>query len=490
MTTRADLRVTLLNAAPENSKGEYILYWSQIFRRPHDNAALAFAIDRANALGLPCVFYEAIRADYPFASDRFHTFVLEAGRETAEALKKRGIHHIFFLPKTPDEARGVVKKLAAKARLVVSDDSPMFTAQHNLLAAKKVGVPFYVVDDNAVVPLALFPKEEFAARTIRPKIHKVLADWLVPLVDPKPKHAPPERLDLPFDPIDFEKADIATLVSKCAIDHDVPPVAEFPGGWRSAEKRLDSFLKSKLKSYDTDRNEPARDATSHLSPYLHFGMVSARKVALEARDAAEASGTRELADPFLEQLLVRRGLAYNFAARNPQHMTYDAIPAWAKATLAEHSKDPRPLLVSRQDLEDARSPDEIWNAAQLELRARGVMHNYLRMLWGKLVLTWSETPREAFETLVHLNDKYALDGRDPDGYASIGWIFGVHDRPWPERAVFGKIRCMTSNSTRNKFHLEDYLSQARGWRDAAGITGKPPVTYDLSTKKKSQTSLF
>jgi deoxyribodipyrimidine photo-lyase len=294
----------------------------------------------------------------------------------------------------------------------------------------------------------------------------VLADWLKPVTDTKPKKSPPTEIDLPFDPIDFEKADLAQLISKCEIDHDVRPVSEFSGGWKSAEKRLDFFLKKKLKTYDHDRNEPSRDGTSHLSPYLHFGMVSARKVALEARDAASVFGASEAADPFLEQLLVRRGLAFNFAARNPQHRTYDAIPAWAKATLAEHSKDPRPLIVSRENLEDAKSPDEVWNAAQLELRARGVVHNYLRMLWGKLVITWTKTPREAFDTLIYLNDKYALDGRDPDGYASIAWIFGVHDRPWPEREIYGKIRCMTSNSTRNKFDLDDYLSQARSWRDA------------------------
>ncbi len=490
--TTSNLRVTLLNSAPENPKGEYVLYWSQVFRRPHDNAALNFAVERANALGLPCIFYEAIRPDYPHASDRFHAFVLEAAHETSEALKKRGIHHIFFLPKTPDEARGVVAQLAKNARLVVSDDSPMFIAEHNARAAKKVGVPFFVVDDNAIVPLSLFPKEEFAARTIRPKIHKVLAEWLKPLPDVKPKKDPPSKLQLPFDPIDFEKADLQKLIAKCEIDHDVPAVAEFPGGYKSAEKRLDFFLKKKLAAYDVDRNEPARDATSHLSPYLHFGMVSARKVALEARDAASMNGAPESADPFLEQLVVRRGLAYNFAARNKKHTTYASIPTWAKETLALHEKDPRPYLLSRRELEDAQSRDAIWNAAQLELRARGVMHNYLRMLWGKLVITWTKKPSDAFDTLVYLNDKYALDGRDPDGYASIAWIFGVHDRPWPEREIYGKIRCMTSRSTASKFDLEDYLSNVPAWRDLAGITKIPKIDAPEKYGKKSsgQTDLF
>jgi deoxyribodipyrimidine photo-lyase len=461
----ADIRVRLLNSAPENPKGQYVLYWSQVFRRPHDNMALNFAVERANALGVPCIFYEAIRSDYPFASDRFHMFVLEAARETSAALKNKGISHFFFLPRTPNEARGVVKKLADQARLVVSDDSPMFIADHNARAAKKVSVPFYVVDDNAVVPLALFPKEEFAARTIRPKMHKALADFLKRVVDTKPKKFAAAKIDLPFDPIDFETADLAHLISKCEIDHDVPPVSEFPGGYRSAEKRLDFFLKKKLSSYVEDRNEPSRDGTSHLSPYLHFGMVSARKVALETQAAANAYGASEAALPFLEQLLVRRGLAFNFAARNKTPWSYESMPVWAKQTLAEHAKDPRPQIVSRDDLEDAKSPDEIWNAAQLELRARGIIHNYLRMLWGKLVITWTQSPAEAHATITYLNDKYALDGRDPDGYANIGWCFGLHDRPWPERAIFGKIRCMTSNSTRNKFDLENYLSQTRAWRE-------------------------
>lgn len=463
-----------------------------MFRRPHDNAALSFAVERANALGVPCVFYEAIRPDYPHASDRFHSFVLEAARETSEALKKRGIIHIFFLPKTPDEARGVVAQLAKKARLVVSDDSPMFIAEHNARAAKKVGVPFFVVDDNAIVPLSLFPKEEFAARTIRPKMHRVLADWLKPLPDAKPKKDPPRKMDLPFDPIDFDKADLPSLISKCEIDHDVRAVEEFPGGYKTAEKRLDSFVKKKLIAYDVDRNEPARDGTSHLSPYLHFGMVSARKVALAARDAAAVNGVPESADPFLEQLIVRRGLAYNFAARNKKHTSYASIPTWAKETLAHHEKDPRPYILSRKDLEDAQSRDAIWNAAQLELRARGVMHNYLRMLWGKLVITWTKKPSDAFDMLVYLNDKYALDGRDPDGYASIAWIFGVHDRPWPEREIFGKIRCMTSRSTASKFDLEDYLSNVPAWRELAGITKIPKIEAPEKYGKKSsrQTDLF
>jgi len=187
------------------------------------------------------------------------------------------------------------------------------------------------------------------------------------------------------------------------------------------------------------------------------------------RDEATDRGATESGDALLEQLLVRRGLAFNFAARTPDYASYDALPPWARATLAAHAKDPRPSLVSREDLDAARSPDDLWNAAQLELRARGTIQGYARMLWGKLVLTWAQEPRDAHATLVHLNDRYALDGRDPDGWANISWCFGLHDRPWPERAIFGTVRCMTTRSARSKLDFDGYLDQARAWRASVGL---------------------
>lgn len=463
----SDPRVRALNEKPE-TKGDYVLYWSQIARRPSDNAALAYAIERANALGLPCLVYEALRPDYPFASDRFHTFVLEGARDMADGLAARGVAYAFFLPKTRDEARGVVAKMMARAALVVSDDFPTFViAAHNAHSAARAACAYVVVDDCAGVPMALFPKEEYGARTIRPKIHKVKDAWLLPLHEPAPKVEPKARLSLPFDPLDVAALDddaLAKAVAGCAVDHTVPAVRALRGGAIAAKKRLDAFLAHKLAAYDVDRNEPGRDATSHLSPYLHFGMVSARNVALAARAWAEERNAAAAAEPFLEQLLVRRGLAYNFALRNPRHTTYDAIPAWAKATLEEHRRDQRELTLTVEQLTDARSPDEVWNAAQLELRTRGVVHNYMRMLWGKLALTWMNEPREVFDALIHINDRFAMDGRDPNTYASIAWCFGVHDRPWPERAIFGKVRCMTSRSARSKLDLDGYLAEARSWR--------------------------
>ncbi len=462
--TDADPRVRRLNDKPARKSGEFVLYWSQVFRRGRDNAALAFAVERANALGVPCLFYEALRPDYPHASDRFHTFVLECARDTAAELEARGIGHAFFLPRTPEEARGIVAKLAARAAMVVSDDFPSFIVPaQNAAAAARAPCAYVVVDDCAAVPLSLFPKEEHAARTLRPKILKARDAWLAPLHDPDPTLAMRARLDLPFAPVDLARADIASLVAACAIDHGVPAVAELPGGSRAAEARLSGFLRHKLSGYVADRNEPSRDATTHLSPYLHFGALSARRMALAIREAARDLSLPEAGDALLEQLLVRRGLAYNFALRSPHPTSYAAIPRWAKETLETHASDPRSPTLTLAELTDARSPDELWNAAQLELRVRGVIHNYARMLWGKLVMLWM-APAEAHAALVHLNDRFALDGRDPDGWANIGWCFGLHDRPWPERAIYGKVRSMTSRSARSKLDFEEYIARAPAWR--------------------------
>jgi len=453
-----DIRVRRVNEAPVRRSGELVLYWMQMYRRADDNAALAYAIRRANELGLPCVVYEALRPDYPFASDRFHTFVLEGACDVAAGLAKRGVSHAFFLPRTPEEARGVLAKLTLRAALVVTDDYPSFIVPEQIAAlARRATCAAFAVDDCTAVPLALFPKDEYGARTLRPKLARVEEAWLTPLVVPAPRIAPPPRLDLPFDPLVLDRARVPELVAACAIDHGVPPCDEFPGGSVAANARAKAFVSRKLASYDIDRNDPSRagEATSGLSPYLHFGMVSARRLALLARERKEAAG----AAPFLEQLMVRRGLAFTFARNNPLHREYAALPAWAKATLKDHASDPRPWLGTLDELTNASTPDPLWNAAQLELRARGVIHGYARMLWGKLPITWMKDPASVHAALVHLNDRFALDGRDPDGYANIGWCFGLHDRPWPSRAIFGTVRCMTSKSARRKLDFEGYIER-------------------------------
>jgi deoxyribodipyrimidine photo-lyase len=468
----ADPRVRRLNDRPTPARGDYVLYWMQVSRRGEDNAALAYAIERANELGVPCIVYEALRTDYPYASDRIHAFVLQGARDTAATLKARGIAHVFFLPRTPDEARGVLSKLAARARLVVSDDHPSFVVPaHNAAAAARVPCPFVVVDDCAVVPLSLLAKPEIGARTIRPRVTRALDAWLRPIHEPAPRRAPPAGLDVPFDPVRLAGADTSALVAACAIDHAVPAVDGLQGGSDAALHRLERFARGPLSMYAVDRNDPSRDGTSALSPYLHFGMLSARRAALVAREWGRGEGL----DAFLEQLLVRRALAFNFARSRADHATYAALPAWARATLEEHAADRRYADLSIADLEAARSPDPLWNAAMNELRTRGVVHGYARMLWGKLPLLWMRRPRDAHHAMVTLNDRWALDGRDPNGYANVSWCYGLHDRPWPKRPVFGAVRTMTSASARKKLDFEGYIerwTRDDGTASVGGLFGR------------------
>ena len=455
----ADPRLRRINEKPVAARGDFVVYWMQVFRRAGDNAALAFAVERANELGVPCLVYEALRPDCPHASDRLHRFVLEGARDTAAGLAERGIAHAFFLPRTPDEARGVMAKLAARARLVVSDDFPSLVVRsHNARVAQRAPCAFIVIDDCAVMPMDLMTTPEVGARTLGPKVTSALDAWLRPIAEPTPRLRPPSRLDLPFAALDLANADargVSEFVAECAIDHAVPPVDGAPGGSREAERRLAAFVRGPLSTYDADHNDPTRDAESGLSPYLHFGMISARRVALEAR----AWGRGAALEAFLEQLLVRRALSFNFARSRPDHAEWTALPAWARATLEKHATDRRYGEISLADLEAARSPDDLWNAAMNELRARGVIQPYARMLWGKLPLLWMSRPQEAHAALIHLNDKWALDARDPNGYANVSWCFGLHDRPWPERAVFGTVRTMTSDSARRKLDFEGYIER-------------------------------
>jgi deoxyribodipyrimidine photo-lyase len=451
-----DPRLRRLNDRPVVA-GDYVLYWMQAYRRAQDNAALELAVERAGELGVPCLIYEALRADYPHASDRLHTFVLQGARDSAARLARRGVAYAFFLPRTADAARGVVGKLAARARMVVSDDFPSFVVPaQNAAAAARAPCAYVVVDDGSIVPTALLSaREEIAARTLRPKVTRLLGDWLKPVAEVPARVGPPPRLDLPFDPLDLGRADLPALVASCAIDHGVPPVDGMPGGATAAEARLQAFVRGALGSYDVDRNDPSRSSTSDLSSYLHFGMVSARRVALEAR----AWGRGPALDAFLEQLIVRRSLSFHFARTRPDHASWSALPSWARATLQSHAADPRYADLTVDDLEHARSPDPLWNAAMRELRVRGTIAPYARMLWGKLPLGWMRRPEDAHAALVHLNDRWALDGRDPNGYANVSWCFGLHDRPWPARPVFGTVRSMTSASARRKLDFEGYIER-------------------------------
>jgi deoxyribodipyrimidine photo-lyase len=466
-------RIVVLHSETAERNGDFILYWMQIQRRGESNDALNFAVEQANKRNLPVLVYEGLRHDYPHASDRIHSFVLENARGLRNRLKDRGIGHAFYLERNRSDRRRIVKKLARRAALVVTDHYPAFIIPgHNRALARlaaEIGVTALAVDSCGVIPLAEFTKREYAARTIRPKIHKLLPFYLREIKDAEPRRSG-ARIDPDFRTEDWRES-VGDKVARCAIDHGVPEVSRFfPGGREAARDRLERFFAQGLDRYDDRSNDPSVEATSRLSPYLHFGMISAREVALAARRVRPRGG-RNL-DAFLEQLIVRRELALNFCAFEPEYNSLAALPDWARRTLAEHDGDERVHLYRPEQFEAARTHDTLWNACQNELRLTGTMHNYVRMLWGKKILEWSSSHAEALRIMTRLNDRYGLDGRDPNSYTSFLWCFGLHDRAWGERPVYGKIRSMSSDSTRRKVNAAAYIDRIRRLETEAAARGE------------------
>ncbi len=449
-------RLVILRHGTPRSNARYVLYWMQIHRRAYQNQALNFAIERANALGLPVVVYEGLRPDYDQSNDRIHQFIVEGAIDNHKQFAQRGIRYCFYLMPDPQKGnRRAVAQLAQEAALLVTDDFPTFVVPaHHRAIVKQVDCPVYAVDANGVVPIHEMKYEEYAARTIRPKIHRLLPSylWSIEEINPKIKSV---DLKLNFGQgTSLDNADIAALLRAIAIDHTVSPSRHYHGGRKEALKRLNTFVSERLRNYGARRNIAGEHWTSELSPYLHFGHLSAMEVALAV---LHAEAPAESIDTFLEELIVRRELSYNFCHFNPKHATLEALPAWARQTLFSHARDKRPHVYSPKQFEAAETHDEIWNLAQRELLATGKIHGYMRMLWGKKIIEWSATPQEALATMIRLHHRYALDGRNPNTYTGILWCFGKHDRAWgPERQVFGLVRYMASDSTRRKINLPAY----------------------------------
>ena len=444
-------RVTKLNHAPENTKGRYVLYWMQMFKRASHNYVLNFAIQMANERRMPLVVYEGLTFDYPWASDRLHTFILEGVAEKQVEFSKRGIRYVFYLQRNKRDPKHTVARLARQAALLVTDDYPCFiTPNHNTRIAR-LNLPVYAVDANGMAPLSAFPKEEYAAYTIRPKLNRLLPDLPRTIVTP---HIDAQKPALDVDCPETPSINIADLVSQCDIDHTVPPSNLYRGGTRAGRQRLRHFVRNILPQYDETRNEPSIDGTSRLSPYLHFGFLSIQEV---VNAVEQANAPKSAKDAFLEQAIVRRELSFNLTRHNPNYDSLKSLPDWSLKTMRDHAGDPRPELLDEEKIEAAETYDELWNAAQRELVTTGLLHNYVRMLWGKRVIEWQRSYETAFELLVYLNNKYALDGRDPNSYAGILWCFGKHDRPWPEREIFGTLRYMSSKSMARKFRAGAYI---------------------------------
>jgi len=445
-------RVTKLNDSKVNTKGRYVLYWMQMFKRASHNYALNFAIQMANEHKLPLVVYEGLKFYYPWTNDRLHTFILEGVAEKQAEFSNRGIRYIFYLQRNDRDPKHTVAQLAREAALLVTDDYPCFIIPEHNERVAQLNLPVYAVDANGMVPLSALPKEEYAAYTIRPKIQRLLPDLPRAIVTP---HVDVQKPALKVECPETVVTNISELVAQCDIDHSVKPSNLYHGGASAGRKRLKHFVHEILPHYDKTHNEPSVDGVSRLSPYLHFGFLSIQEI-VEAVEHATAP--KPAKEAFLEQAIVRRELSFNLTRHNPHYDSLKSLPAWVLKTMREHADDPHPELIDEAQIEAAETYDELWNAAQRELVNTGLLHNYVRMLWGKRVIEWQRTYEMAFELLVHLNNKYALDGRDPNSYAGILWCFGKHDRPWFERKIFGTIRYMTSRSMAKKFNARRYIS--------------------------------
>ena len=455
-------RVREIHHSPAPIGAQYILYWTQMDRRAQSNFGLAFAADLANRQGLPLLVYEGLTCSYKQANDRIHTFMLQAVPETARNIKKLGAGYCFYLRRTPADPNDVLYRLAARAAAVVTDDYPTFiAAQHNSSVPGKIEVAYFAVDSSCIVPMSRHEKREYGAYTIRPRIHKLLPEYLKPAPEVKLKRRWPAALApviAPWHTV-VTPRNIADLVASCAIDHRVPPSISFDGGRGQAEKHLEHFIEQNLRRYAREQNEPSRHATSNLSPYLHFGHISALEVALAVKEHARRHHL--IADEFLEQLIVRRELAFNFARFATDLESFQDLPDWCKLNMKKHAADPREIPCT--GLPNLRRPKThrpaMGHATQKELLLRGKIHGYYRMYWGKKIIEWSPTYEDALHTMIHLHDRYALDGRDPNTYTNILWCFGLHDRPWPERPVFGTFRWMSFDGMKRKTDIQAYIDE-------------------------------
>jgi deoxyribodipyrimidine photo-lyase len=480
-------RRRVLVDAPVRPQGSYVLYWMTSARRLRFNFGYDRARLLARELGVPVLILEALRCDYPWASDRFHRFVMDGMLDNQKSAAKGGVRYYPYLEPSLGAGKGLLSALAENACVVVGDDFPcFFLPRMHEAAAKQVKVRFELVDSNGLLPLSLAGKAFGRAVDFRRHLQRVLAPHLLvmPVAEPDRKSAAlplakvSEAILNRWPPATVEDLQHGDL-SAYPIDHTVGAVAGEVGGTGEAGRMLKRFLSDRLPQYAERRSYPEEDHSSELSAHLHFGHLSSHEIFMAlarqeswdpGRVAPRASGSRagfwgmsETAEAWLDQFLTWRELGYTFCHHESRYDQFETLPDWAKTTLDAHRRDPRPALYKLEQFEAAQTHDPLWNAAQNQLRRSGRMHNYLRMLWGKMVLHWSASPEQAFEWLIHLNNKYALDGRNPNSYSGIAWCFGRFDRPWgPTRPVFGTVRYMTSDSTRRKFPVGNYIKHWNG----------------------------
>ncbi len=445
-------RLQPLNETPRRESGRYVLYWMQQSQRAVNNPALEYAIEQANEEDRPLLVVFGLMDDYPEANLRHYTFMLEGLQETQARLSERGIRMVVRHG-NPAE---VALAYAEDATLLVTDRGYL-RHQKRWRAHVAEDTPCHIVqvEGDVVVPVeTVTDKAEYAARTIRPKIHEHLDRFLARPETVSVKH-PSTDLDVPGG---LSLDDVSAVTDQLDLDRSLPPVsALYRGGRSEATATLETFLAQHLDGYDANRNQIQSHAVSHMSKYLHFGQISPVWLAQQIQ-ATEAPETD--LDSYIEELVVRRELAMNHVHFRPDtYDSYDCLPDWAQESLAEHADDEREYVYSRAELEQSETHDPYWNAAMTEMRATGYMHNYMRMYWGKKILEWSPDPRTAYERTLAFNNRYFLDGRDPNSYANVAWVFGLHDRGWKERPVYGKVRYMSQGGLERKADPDAYVEK-------------------------------
>ena len=439
-----DKRVKLTNDKVLNKDGEYVVYWMQNAMRVEYNHALNYAVKRANLLGKPLLVIFVINLKYPEATTRHYKFMLEGLSEVRQELKDKNIKISFLI----GDALDCVLDVCEKASFLVAEKGYL---KHEIEIRKKlsskVNIPMFEVETNVIVPVEeVSNKEEYAAYTIRPKINKLISYYALEL---ESFEINKDSLNLKVsNEIEFNVEDIMKLLSVFEDKYS----SEFKGGISEARRYLDDFIKNKLNFYEEKRNDPSLDYQSNMSMYLHFGQISPLEIYLKTKDEKNS-------DHYIEELVVRRELSYNFVYYNKNYDNYRSLPNWALETLEDHSRDNRKYIYTLEELENFNTHDTYWNACQKQMVTTGKMHGYMRMYWGKKIIEWSNDYKEAYKVLIYLNNKYNIDGRGPNAYAGVAWCFGKHDRPWFEREIFGKVRYMNENGLKRKFDMESYLKK-------------------------------
>jgi len=477
-------RVFERNECEPNTTGDFILYWMQTNHRLHYNYALEYAVGWADKLNKPLLIYEELTCNYRWACDRFHQFYLEGMKEHFTEVKKEDVIYIPFVETEPDQSKAFVEQLMKRACCVISDEFPVFFIRdRNDRLGEELNIPFTTVDSNGLIPLGVTDKDPYSAYFFR----KIMQKHFIECFTHPPKQNPlsdlenrgtwkmPNELADQYPFVETHLNDIENFISELSFRHDIQAV-DIKGTRQAALGKLGQFINYGLLEYDEKRNDPDENKVSGLSPWLHFGKISEYEIVKtvidyqpkgwDLGDITFNKGSRggffngdPNIDGFLDEVITWREVGFHFAHHRPDYAEFESLPDWVLETLNEHRNDPREWIYNYEELEQSQTHDEIWNAAQTQLREEGIIHNYLRMLWGKKVIEWTPDPETALEYLIELNNQYAIDGRDPNSYSGIFWCFGRFDRAWQERPIFGKVRYMTSNSTRRKVKLKRYLDK-------------------------------